>query len=239
MEQTLDGPLALERARHNETKKALNNASQRMQRLHDDLEDRNSDMEDFRIEIGDLKGKLKEAEEKANESEEKANEFEKRLHTMTELESQLASQAVIITGFKAEQKHDIEERRRTEMEVASRNTALLQANRDLDKALLLANAKLNKRQDEVEQLRAELAAAKETIHAAKETIVARDESLTIAENEKKDLQTCLFDIRHQMENATAVMGEASIAFHSEVTNCLSLLQATNKLGIPLAALPRR
>ncbi|CAK7226108.1 hypothetical protein SEUCBS140593_006130 [Sporothrix eucalyptigena] len=221
-----DVSLTNEKRRHEETKRLLADTEARLERLIEELEDRNGDLEEFRVDVRDLKDQI-EAAGIDNDS------LRKRLTDLSQVEQQLSFQVETQRALEARLRMEMEGRRAVDADlVASR---LAHANDiqafEKERKLHVAAAAINAQQlDQIRELQQQL-------DAANKRVTARDRMLADAETEKRALQATVFDARHNIEETAAVFGEASLAFNTEVDRLMSTLLSMKLSTVPRTVLP--
>lgn len=217
-----DSLLNLEKRRHEETKRLLTNAEQRIETLYNQLDDHNGIMEDFRIDNRDLKDQVE-------ASVLEIDSLQEHIAQLAQVEQQLTlhidRQRTVETHLQVER----EGRRAVDNELAASRRAhtsdlkAFEVERQKHEASAAISAQ---QQDRIRELQQQL-------DAANKRVAARDRMLTDAEAEKRALQATVFDARHNIEETAAVFGEASLAFNTEVDRLMGTL-----LSMKLSTTPR-
>ena len=206
--------LAIEKRRHDETKRLLADTESRNEKLIKELLERNEDLEDYRIDVRDLKDQLKAADVQRDS-------MHKRLTELAEVEQEVADQADTIHALRTRLRIEMEDRRKVDSELVDSHLAHAKDIHSFEnerKAHAAAAAVSAQQQDQIRKLQ-------EQLDEANKRVAARDRKLADAEAEKRALQATIFDARNDIEETAAVFGEASLAFNSEVDRVMSTLRS--------------
>ncbi|KIH91964.1 hypothetical protein SPBR_01868 [Sporothrix brasiliensis 5110] len=221
-----DSLLSLEKHLHEDTKRLLANAEQRIKKLNNEIEDHNDIMEDFRIDNRDLKDQV---EASTLEIDSLHKHIAELGHVEQQLKIQIARQQTLEMHLQIER----EGRKAVDDELAVSRRAHAGDLQKIDverKQHAATTAVVEKQSEEIRELQQQL-------DAANKRVAARDRMLADAEAEKRTLQATVFDARHNIEETAAVFGEASLAFNTEVDRLMNTLLSMKLSATPRTVLP--